>query len=238
MSSPALPRHRQAPDSPRADDPRPRTVNRRAGGTPAGRYRYDAVTGAWWWSPEMRRLLGLAPAAEPCTEALLSAHHPADSDRVRKAVAAACDRGRPFALETRILDPARGQRSIVLIGEPFADERGDVRGVEGVCADVTASRPVETEADRSEALQAEITQMHAAMASRAVIEQAKGILMLLTSCREQGAFDLLTHISSHTHRKVRDVAQSLAESAAGDARLPGDVAGILRDACPPVRPVD
>ena len=45
------------------------------------------------------------------------------------------------------------------------------------------------------------------MASRATIEQAKGILMLLTSCGDQVAFDLLAHISSHTHRKVRDVAQ-------------------------------
>jgi len=185
----------------------------------------------------MSRLLGLAPATEPSTETLLGAHHPADSDRVRRAIAAACDRGRPFALETRILDPARGQRSIVLLGEPFVDERGDVRGIEGVCADITASRPVETDADRSEALQAEITQMHAAMASRAVIEQAKGILMLLTGCREQVAFDLLAHMSSHTHRKVRDVAQALAASAAGDAPLPVDVAVILRDACPPGHPV-
>src|SRR3712207_5753685 len=114
---------------------------------------------------------------------------------------------------------------------------GVVRRVEGVCADVTGTRPVDTEADRSEALQAEVTQMRAAMASRAVIEQAKGILMLLTNCREQVAFELLTHISSHTHRKVRDVAQALTESAAGEARLPGDVAAILRDACPPDRHV-
>src|SRR3712207_8195878 len=67
--------------------------------------------------------------------------------------------------------------------------------------------------------------------------QAKGILMLLTNCREQVAFELLTHISSHTHRKVRDVAQALTASAAGEARLPGDVAAILRDACPPDRHV-
>ena len=71
------------------------------------------------------------------------------------------------------------------------------------------------------------------MASRATIEQAKGILMLLTSCGEQVAFDLLAHISSHTHRKVRDVAQSITESARGTAKLPDDVCAIIRDACPP-----
>ena len=71
------------------------------------------------------------------------------------------------------------------------------------------------------------------MASRATIEQAKGILMLLTSCSDQVAFDLLAHISSHTHRKVRDVAQSITESAPGAAQLPDDVCAIIRDACPP-----
>jgi AmiR/NasT family two-component response regulator len=78
--------------------------------------------------------------------------------------------------------------------------------------------------------------MRAAMASRAGIEQAKGILMLLTTCGEQGAFDLLAHISSHTHRKVREVAQSITDSASGHSRLPDDVASILRDACPPPHP--
>jgi AmiR/NasT family two-component response regulator len=75
------------------------------------------------------------------------------------------------------------------------------------------------------------------MASRAAIEQAKGILMLLTNCGDPVAFELLAHISSHTHRKVRDVAQSITESAAGHARLPDDVRDILRDACPPGQPM-
>jgi AmiR/NasT family two-component response regulator len=71
------------------------------------------------------------------------------------------------------------------------------------------------------------------MASRAAIEQAKGILMLLTSCTDQVAFDLLAHISSHTHRKVRDIAVAIVESASGHGALPPDVREILRDACPP-----
>ena len=40
-------------------------------------------------------------------------------------------------------------------------------------------------------------------------------------------------MSSHTHRKVREVAVALTESAAGHARLPEDIAAILHDACPP-----
>jgi AmiR/NasT family two-component response regulator len=73
------------------------------------------------------------------------------------------------------------------------------------------------------------------MASRAAIEQAKGILMLLMGCGDQVAFDLLAHISSHTHRKVREVAVAMIDSASGSRPLPDDVREILHDACPPAR---
>ena len=105
--------------------------------------------------------------------------------------------------------------------------------VAGMCADITAGRPPGSDGRRARALEAEVEQLRAAMASRAVIEQAKGILMLLTGCRDQTAFDLLGHISSHTHRKVRDVARAITESATGGARLPEEIRAILRDACPP-----
>ncbi len=103
---------------------------------------------------------------------------------------------------------------------------------------LSPDRPVQPSppaADRVAALEAEVQQLRAAMASRAAIEQAKGILMLLTGCGDQVAFDLLAHISSHTHRKVRDVAQAITDSASGQARLPDDICGIIRDACPPGR---
>ena len=91
-------------------------------------------------------------------------------------------------------------------------------------------------ADRAAALELEVAQLRAAMASRAAIEQAKGILMLLTGCTDQVAFDLLSHISGHTHRKLRDVAQAITASASGGAGLPADIRTILRDACPPATP--
>ncbi len=102
---------------------------------------------------------------------------------------------------------------------------------------VIPGQAVEPGADAVAALRTELEQLRLAMASRATIEQAKGILMLLTTCGEQVAFELLTHISSHTHRKVREVAQAITESAAGQARLPADVRSILRAACPPGEPL-
>lgn len=56
-------------------------------------------------------------------------------------------------------------------------------------------------------------QLQAAMASRAVIEQAKGILMATRRCSSQAAFDLLVKLSQDSNRKLRDVAQALVDEA-------------------------
>ena len=58
-------------------------------------------------------------------------------------------------------------------------------------------------------------QLQQAMQSRAVIEQAKGILMGQRRCSAQEAFDLLVRLSQSTNRKLRDVAQALVEDATG-----------------------
>jgi GAF domain-containing protein len=59
-------------------------------------------------------------------------------------------------------------------------------------------------------------QMQAAMRSRAVIEQAKGILMAGRHCTADEAFAILTRLSQDTNRKLRDVAVALVASAAPD----------------------
>jgi transcriptional regulator with GAF, ATPase, and Fis domain len=48
-----------------------------------------------------------------------------------------------------------------------------------------------------------------AMRSRAVIEQAKGILVWQRQCTPQEAFDILVTRSQNTNRKLRDVAEEL-----------------------------
>jgi GAF domain-containing protein len=56
--------------------------------------------------------------------------------------------------------------------------------------------------------------MQAAMRSRAVIEQAKGIIMSQRRCTADEAFEILSKISQETNRKVRDVAAALVTRAA------------------------
>ena len=239
MSSPALSRNRipayslpEALTQPAA----PRDVRPAVASRIAARYRYDLRRAAWWWSPEMFALQGLPDGApEASTELLLQHLHPADRVGTLAAITGACTEGSPFTVRTRIIRPDGAQRAVVLVGEAERDSQGEVDAVEGMAIDLTDCPQPPEVTERTAALEAEVAQMRAAMASRATIEQAKGILMLLTSCRESVAFDLLAHISSHTHRKVRDVAESITESAAGQSRLPDDVRAIVRDACPPDR---
>lgn len=55
--------------------------------------------------------------------------------------------------------------------------------------------------------------MQAAMESRAVIEQAKGIIMGERRCTADDAFAILTKVSQESNRKVRDVAAALVNRA-------------------------
>jgi GAF domain-containing protein len=54
-------------------------------------------------------------------------------------------------------------------------------------------------------------QMTEAMASRAVIEQAKGVLMGGRRCDADEAFGILVKLSQQSHRKLRDVAQTIID---------------------------
>ena len=54
--------------------------------------------------------------------------------------------------------------------------------------------------------------MQAAMRSRAVIEQAKGIVMGARRCGPDEAFTILIRLSQDTNRKLRDVAASLVDN--------------------------
>ena len=55
--------------------------------------------------------------------------------------------------------------------------------------------------------------MQAAMENRAVIEQAKGIIMGDRRCTAEEAFKILSRLSQETNRKLRDVAAALVAQA-------------------------
>jgi transcriptional regulator with GAF, ATPase, and Fis domain len=64
--------------------------------------------------------------------------------------------------------------------------------------------------------------LEAAMASRAVIEQAKGMLMGQHGVDADGAFDLLRRASQRENVKLREVARRLVETVGQDPSNPPD----------------
>jgi GAF domain-containing protein len=60
--------------------------------------------------------------------------------------------------------------------------------------------------------------LRTAMMSRAVIEQAKGILMERHKIKEDEAYTILTHASQRTNTKLRDVAAELVQTGAVPSR--------------------
>jgi AmiR/NasT family two-component response regulator len=58
----------------------------------------------------------------------------------------------------------------------------------------------------------EAAQLRVAMESRAVIDQAKGILMVRDRCSPEEAFEVLRRISQNRNVKLRDIAQSIVEA--------------------------
>jgi GAF domain-containing protein len=54
-------------------------------------------------------------------------------------------------------------------------------------------------------------QLQQAMETRAVIEQAKGILMAERRCTPDEAFEVLVRLSQESHHKLRDIARVLVE---------------------------
>jgi AmiR/NasT family two-component response regulator len=72
-------------------------------------------------------------------------------------------------------------------------------------------------------------QLRRALASRAVIDQARGMVMALAPCTGDRAWDLLVGVSQHCNVKLRVVAAALVATTA-DKALPADIQRELRRA--------
>ena len=160
-----------------------------------GRFRFFLDGERWEWSDSVARMHGYEPGTmQPTTELLLRHKHPED----RQQVAAVLDRvlqGEPFSSRHRIIDTAGHTHWVVVVGDRTLDHDGALVGTSGFYIDVT------------KALQSDITTVVSEVAaSRAHIEQAKGVLMAAYGLSANRAFDILVWRSQETNIKVRDFA--------------------------------
>jgi hypothetical protein len=82
-------------------------------------------------------------------------------------------------------------------------------------------------------LREEIAQLKQAMRSRPVIDQARGVLMAVTGCSADEAWQTIVTVSQHANVKLRVVAQHLVAAAQGDP-VPSEVRDHLARALAPV----
>ncbi|MFG2512879.1 ANTAR domain-containing response regulator [Streptomyces sp. NPDC048584] len=81
-------------------------------------------------------------------------------------------------------------------------------------------RPAQEPEARLLLLQEEVEQLRRAIASRPVIDQARGILMATYGCTSDEAWHILREASQLSNTKLRSVAESLTASAAAEATPP------------------
>ena len=179
-----------------------------------GGFAYDAAHDRWSWSPEVFRIHGFEPHdVVPTTQLIVFHAHPDDRDAVAETLARAMAAPRRFNLTFRLVDAQGETRRVMLLGSGSGDE-GDVR-LRGQLVDLTSWQDQILNDDLGPVVDD-------FRAHRAVIEQAKGVLVLAQGVTADEAFELLRAYSQDNNIKVRDVAARLVERAAEQDPADGD----------------
>ncbi|OBG99231.1 antitermination regulator [Mycobacterium sp. E3251] len=175
-----------------------------AAGSPQrmGTFRFYFDGQRWEWCEQVARLHGYEPGTvTPTTELVLAHKHPDD----RRQIAATLDDIRrdhgPFSTRHRIIDVQGNVHHVVVIGNQLVDAVGEVVGTEGFYIDVTPTDDVV-----QDALTAEVEKFSK---NRAIIERAKGMLMVIYGIDETTAFALLRWRSQENNVRLRPLARRI-----------------------------
>jgi PAS domain S-box-containing protein len=172
------------------------------GGAPqrVGRFEYRYDTETWTWSPAVARMHGYEPDdVEPTTDLVLSHKHPEDLAKVKALLKRS---SAPFSSRHRIRTTSDEVRNVVVVGEAVTDTDGDVVATRGFYIDVTKSVRDEVQREIGEKLDDIV-------ADRAVIDQAKGMLMAAYQLDADAAFDILRWRSQELNFKLHTIAKEV-----------------------------
>ncbi|WP_051021810.1 PAS and ANTAR domain-containing protein [Nocardia araoensis] len=168
-----------------------------------GSFRFWFADQRWEWSDEVAAMHGYEPdAVTPTTELLLAHKHPEDRDHVAEAIEKSVRNAEPFCSRHRIIDTAGVPHHVLVLGDTMTDKNGTVVGTAGYYVDLTATIAEE----RQDLLDDTLPRL---VESRAVIEQAKGVLMRVYRINADQAFHVLQWRSQETNVKLRDLAAQL-----------------------------
>ena len=189
----------------------------------AGSFKYHAREDRWEWSDEVAVMHGYEPGTvTPTTELVLAHKHPDDKPTVAQLIEQVRRLGIPFSSRHRIIDTAGRIHVVVVVGDRWKDDAGEVVGTTGFYIDVTE----EFDADVRRSLD-EVVAIIAVR--RATINQAIGMLMLAHGLSADEAFEVLARRSQATNVKLRDLAGQFVKDVAATSRLGPGVATRLDD---------
>ncbi|MGW4089500.1 PAS and ANTAR domain-containing protein [Nocardia sp. NPDC004750] len=174
-------------------------------GTPqsVGSFRFWFEDQRWEWSDAAAAIYGYTEgSALPSTELLLAHKHPDDRALVAESIATAVRTGEPFCGRHRVIDTAGRTHHVIVVADRMLDDQDSVVGTAGYFIDVSGT----LEENRQEILDDTLPEL---VQSRAVIEQAKGVLMVVYGINAEQAFRVLQWRSQETNIKLRTLAQQL-----------------------------
>jgi PAS domain S-box-containing protein len=167
-----------------------------------GWFRYYFDNQRWEWSEQVQRLHGYQPGTvTPTTDVVLSHKHPDDRDQVAATIDGITHSRGALSSRHRIIDVSGAVHWVVIIGDQFFDDDGAVIGTFGFYVDITPAERVRE--DMVSARVGEIAE------SRAPIEQAKGMLMLIYDLDNDATFGLLKWLSQEHNIKLRLLAEQI-----------------------------
>jgi PAS domain S-box-containing protein len=167
--------------------------------TRVGAFRFYFDDQRWEWSEQVQRMHGYQPGVvTPTTELVLSHKHPEDRDLIAQTINTIRRTGQPLSSRHRIIDTSGKVRSVIVVGDAMYDERGRVVGTQGFYIDATPD-----EREQQDQMTAHLV---AIAENRAVIEQAKGVLMAAYGITPNRAFEILAWRSQETNVKIRELA--------------------------------
>jgi PAS domain S-box-containing protein len=182
-----------------------------------GAFRFWFVGQRWEWSDEVARMHGYEPGSvTPTTELLLSHKHPDDREHVQDLLDRALHTKSSFSSRHRFLDTGGNVHDAIVVADRMTDETGAVVGSAGYYIDLTET----LDENRQEILDEALPDLFEA---RAVIEQAKGVLMAIYRVSSDQAFGVLRWRSQETNVKLRVLAKQLLAELPS---LPPPAAGV------------
>lgn len=173
---------------------------------PTGLVEYYFEDGIFRWSDGLYRMYGYERGeVVPSMEMVLPHVEPEDRAKVQAYWEHVSAHGGPSSIYVSIRDRKDRQHKLLYSADYILDGTTPV-GVWGVVVDLTTSIHTDRHQLATEAVAASAV-------NRAVIEQAKGILMGRTGVTAEQAYELMSQQSQDTNRKVYAIAHEIIERA-------------------------